>query len=362
MTDGELSLQLLKRQVELKLLVNPSNKDLLWAKEKIEDAIYKGVHTISKGWFTGFLSDGKQAVAQKIVEASNRFAPASSFQILRDRDTALKGTDPIGQLEMLDCSNVQRYRIVRFEGGRPIQEETQEWKNCQFSAERDKQNTFRGALNQHFEKGSALPLYEFVSQDELVKTNLRDPMAAAKIINHKRSITDVSQLTAVARDNMRAWQRNGIIAQGIQKGLGAKDPEFLIQELQNNPTSGSYDEQGRRISGISGINEPISLLMTAIIIAVSAVAFAGIVQVFKGEEPTAFRYLGEVLGEGTKAIGTDWANRNPNNDDDDDDPNPGGGGTPPNPGDGGGDTPKDNTGLIAGAAILAGVLLMNKNS
>lgn len=395
MTDGELSLQLLKRQLELRLQGDPLSsyaKSWKWAIKKLEDAIYKGLHNFTPNWFTSFgLNDEERKIIAAISKASKRFGSASSFQILSDRATALHGTDPIGQLQMLNCSEVQRYRIVRFEGGLPIQEETAEWTKCQNqltspNSELSKQNRFRSALNEHFEKSSALPLYEFISQEELVRLNSIDPILVSKVVNHKRSITDTAQLTAVSRDNIRAWQRNGVIAQSLSRGIGAKDPEQIISDLKANPDMGRYDERGVKIAGIEGIGDPITLIAIAVIIAISAISFAGIVQTFRGEEPTAFRYMGEVLSEGTKAVGADWKSGNPNNGGNNGGGAGGnnsggaggnngggtggnnGGGTGGNNGGGNGgddeDDPKDNKGLIiaGAAALLGGLLLLNKEN
>lgn len=321
MTDGEMSLQILKERLKLYAAVH-SDSPLVptWRKgiTMIDNAIYKGVHGTSAnlGLF-GFLNPELNFVAKTVKESKKRFAPASRIIQLEDRKHVGDGTDPLIQVTdpKITCKYPEELRrsqpsiydmLVR------------NYNIC--AANVAEENKMREGLNKYMPTTSHHYLYEFAENKLLDNNNPLRFDTKLKITEHKRVIPNLSGVSGISGANIREWARLSIERQHASKDLGVMSPEQAIQVLMVNPQYGLVDENGNpRVNGgfllactLGGaatlIGCAVVILAVATVIAMSAKGIGGLIQVCKNKEPSSFENMDSILKVGFSAVGKDWAN------------------------------------------------------
>jgi hypothetical protein len=327
MTDGEMSLQILKERLKLYAAVH-SDSPLVptWRKgiTMIDNAIYKGVHGTSAnlGLF-GFLNPELNFVSKTIKQAKQRFAPAANFVQLEDRKHVGDGTDPL--IQVTDPRLTCNYPSEDLRRTQPAVYEIamRNYRECEKRVIED--NKMREGLNQYMPTTSHHYLYEFCENKLLENNNPLRFDTKLKITEHKRVIPNLAHVSGISGANIREWARLSVERQHAAKDLGVMSPEQAIQILMQNPQQGLVDEYGNpRVNGgfllacAAGGAATLAacavvLLAVAKIIAVAAKGIAGLVQVCKNKEPTAFENMDSILKVGFSATGPDWANLNSGN-------------------------------------------------
>lgn len=272
LTDGELRLTLLADQANMLAAMYPENKELLRSRQILVDALYKGLHNtpLPTGIFTGNLA----TVISEIRKAQKDTRPAVGA--FYGRKNVGRGIgDPLVPLS--DC---QKEAFVP-----PHYMDDFKYKACQL------QNEYKKILNDKFEKSSHQLLYDFVANPNAVP-----PVVTVKATNHRLARGTVHTITKISMDNLKLWERNGIIRyNSLAGGVGPRHPEETIQILKENAA----------MSGIGVV--PIAAIILAIAAAITAIA--QLVSSFKAKGPDTTALWNQLQGIGTETYGPqlqDW--------------------------------------------------------
>lgn len=275
LTDGELRLTLLAEQANILAAMYPENKEIQHSRALLIDSLYKGLHNgaLPVGIFTGNVAE----VVSQIRRARTNTLP--SIGKLYGRRNPAKGIgDPLIPYD--DC--------VVIEHEDPLTGWTwQEYEdpNC------EKNNQFKSILNAHLEKASHHILYEFVTN-----ANVQPGVVITKSVNHKAATSTIHQTTALGRENIRLWMRNGVLRHNAQKKAGALSPEITIQYLREN---------GGKSIGIA----PAVLVAIIGAIAAAISAAAQMVAACKQADSASAALFNQLQGIGTETWGPegpDW--------------------------------------------------------
>jgi len=339
MTEGEMRLSLVAEQLNiLRNYYAGTSEARQYNKgfELVTDALAAGVHGASGiGVATGTGSI-LATVVNQIRLAKRATAPAAGT-IYTDKRKNIAG----GLVPILDCdvlypimTSVQWNNVTHNPSGYAGYYRDVSVKKHACVAE----NVWRKLLNDDvmgIEKIAHHPLYEFVENP-----NGMPGVVSAKSVLHKNSISSLNSLTKISHDNIRLWQRNGIMRENSHKNGGPISPENSILAIKQ-----------AQAEGIGFLPIPIVI---AILSAVTAALSAAVkfIAMLKQKQPTAeemFRL--STQGWGNQNWGPeklDWANSG------------GGGG-----GNGGGGNGNDENGLFSSEnmplllAAGAGIFLMS---
>jgi hypothetical protein len=322
MTDGELSLQIMREKLVLFKSVHPESKlTREWQAgiELIDNAIYKGVHGLKGATWTPSYGVDLNKVKYAIQEAAKRFAPAGNNRIeLVDRKHVGVGSDPLIQVEdpheackfhLSNYFNTSTYQYTTL----PASVMQNNYEQCRKDIEATIKD--KNLLNKYLESSAHHVLYEFEKSADFYKQDKNVKLETLnKILEHKRMIPYLVQSTSLSYQNIREWADLGIRRRSSTKDLGAMSGIASTELLRQFPNLGCYDKYGNAIDcndfnpddhvGDFGLSAAIGL---AILIFTSATAIAGLIQVFQGKEPTAFGYGLRLLQGSVKALGKDWA-------------------------------------------------------
>ena len=303
-TDGELNLQLISRQLDFikQRAYNEGNihsyNQLSKAQGKIYDAISSGLANLSpSSFFTGFWEPEIHSVAQAINKAIPRYMPAAGVMGLVGRKDFYIGTDPIiAPQNIADC---EKYILGKY--GQAI--DYVRYSDCRKKVQ--KANDDAKILNDHLEDSAHKFIYEFVTPDQHAAWNIIDPALGFKINIHKSVGNELSAYTEISRDNLVLWMYNGVLANNAKSerlNFTAFTPQETIGYLIENPQMGLYDKDGHAIGC-----EILCLIGIAIIIAVSGGVAISMVQTIQGKQPTAFKDVVDLLKSTTSsAMGKDF--------------------------------------------------------
>lgn len=293
MTSGELSAVLTKERAKLLLSERPDSPLASdWRKgiDMIDNFLYKGVHNAGVA-ITGLFSSAElDKFAAVLSKAKKRSEPASQFFLSNDR----KIGDPLIPIDKDQCK-------VFYEGGYGQRPDPARAAACQFQVQM--MELFNDP-NKGLENSSHyVALYEFVGADKFKDVNAINPQTGYKIDRHKMVIPELANLSKIQHYNIRNWIDLAIRRKNATKAeLGPLDPLQSIAILEASPNKGLVDENGHAIGF-----DPITWLVIAVVIAVSAVSAAGLIQTAQGREPTAFDRIPGILTAGAHAAkGTDW--------------------------------------------------------
>ena len=317
LTDGELRLTLLAEQANILASMYPENKEIQKSKNILVDALYRGVHryALPGGIFTGQVAD----VVAEVRRARQNTAPASGF--IFGRQNMMSGIgDPLIPYE--DCEQYQEneYGEMKPTGN--------------FDQSCLKKNALKKILNDGLEKSSHHIMYEFVSNP-----NEQPSLVAVKTQSHRASTAIIGKVVQVKRDDIRLWERNGVLRRNAQAGLGAIQPEGAIGFLKKEAS----------MNGIGAVEAAVVIgILKLIGLAISAAAT--LIMAFKQQDPNKAGLFNELQGIGTGVFGPeleDWQ-KPPGT------PPPGGGG------DGGGSSDLLNNELAIPLLVGAGAYLLLK--
>lgn len=333
MTEGEATLQLLKKQAMMYAASYPSLR-INWkgvfvnpytqAQAIIDDAIYNGLHlnfdssdfnrlaNATAGHFDGLVYAAKTAAAA--------YYPATDMMLYRDRTNAGQGTDPSVQIgEIISLENCQRWeRLMNWTGGetptvkKMFSKETfqMEWFAQTISdADCQKRLEYRDAFNKYLPDSAPQLLYHFVT-DAFLRggVNPLDAVSLANVVNkkawHSGGVEMFSNVSTLSTSVLTEWLKTGIMAAHQKQGIAPLTPEEALMSFRDDPESWNRSLLGDESRGYR-IGEPITLT-TLIIIAIAVFLAGGLVQIFQGKEPTAWKYALDLFQKVISPSGTDW--------------------------------------------------------
>lgn len=278
LTKGELKLTLLAEQANILSAMYPENKALSRSKSILVDALYRGVHryALPGGIFTGQVAE----VVSEVRKARQNTTPASG--IIFGRQNLMAGIgDPLIPYE--DCEQYQE------------NEYGQQVPTGNFNQSCLKKNALKKILNNGLEKSSHHILYEFVSNP-----NEQPTMVAIKTQNHRTSTAIIGKVAQVNREDLRLWERNGVLRHHGKAGLGPIQPEGAIGFLKKEAS----------MNGI-GIGSPEAAVVIGILklIGLAISAAAALIVAFKQQDANKAALFNELQGIGSGVFGPqigDW--------------------------------------------------------
>ncbi len=295
-------------------------KEKIWAKGAvmIDNALSAGIHGLSP--YIGYLPNELRFVAQTIKEAKKRFAPAGNV-LFRSSKNLTKGLD-LDSVQGLNDGKIDVEEYFRktfpYCFNNSYNYATNSWDTsmkqtteCYNLHSQVVQMVIK--LNEHLPKTSHHSIYQFMTPAEVNNPAKTSPIAAAKYVQHYQFVGGIQKASEIDITNLKNWMRNCIEYRNGKNGLiDTLSPEACIQKLRNNPNLSAVELWNS--SEQDKIGDPISFTIILIII-VACKGIAGIIQVCKDKEPTAFAGLEQIAQvAGFAASGTDFAKKR--NDDD----------------------------------------------
>jgi hypothetical protein len=275
--EGELQLLFLREKAKLlKVMYPESTFQNQWERSinRIDNAVYHGLTNFS---FTGAWSVDENAVAKAISFLKNKTAPANGSFITNRRNPSVGGADLIP----LEDSYEQCKIFLNNSYG-------QSYGSCVAGV--DAANAMKQILNdpdKGLEKSSHQFLYNWVTDADLNNETLTFD-SRFKMARHKEHLFELERVTRLSSMNLAGWLSLGVMRQNALKLTEAMTPQETIAYLKANldvPILERGDSQA------DGVGEPFTLIAIAVLILASFIGITGLVQVCKGQEPTAFKYI-----------------------------------------------------------------------
>lgn len=293
MTEGEFSLQLAASQLRLLQQAHPSDDYVkTWKKgeEYLMLAIYNGLHgTKNAAMPSGWIDPVLYPVIEKIKTAQNRFQTAYKGGIyLNNRSSQAFGTNPLDQLEPHNWSNINGYP---YQSGCQMRYCNSNDNPCTnytvtgVDKECEKFENIKNMMNQYLEDSSHHVMYNFATNAQAA---VLQPTTSWKIGQHILAAVEMAKISGISSANMNDWLQLGIQRNNAKRGLGAINAHDSIEYLIANPdflleNSDQYKAQ----YGINGINVIPAIAYVIVACAIALIAITGLIQVLKGQEPTA---------------------------------------------------------------------------
>jgi hypothetical protein len=278
MTSGELNLFLIREQLDILrnfYMDTKKGKAFDMGFNLLTDTIHRGVHKIND--IGGNIPSEIYPILKSIRQAKSRTEPASG----------LKTNVTIGSvIPILDCPEfVHKNDWSGTSAEYAVYQKNR--KNCL------DENDWRRLLNEHMEPMAHHPIYEFVSNPNAVPQ-----VVTSKSVLHRLAISNIHTFTKISRDNIRLWQRNGIMRHNAKKGAGVLSPEKSIEAIKQ--------AQDDNISGLQ-----IAVVIAVLKAVAAALTAAGLfIAALKNKQPSAEQLFKTSLqGWGTPDYGaekTDW--------------------------------------------------------
>jgi hypothetical protein len=301
-TEGELSLLLAKQRLWLYNQTRPE-KGAIWSKGMniLDNTLYQknkiGLHGATP-YFN--LPSELDFLGKAIKLAKDKTAPANGHYVNLDNRKGIEYGLDIDKVGYLTVEEYEKFRpecvyIYTF------QDEYGDWRD----EKRMREDCLKDwqlmvGFNEKMPKTAHHSIYQFMT--DVNNRQKWTTTAQIKAERHSTFIGTVKKVTNLSFENLRLWYKNSIMHRNALNGLGDLTPEQNITQLVNNPnwdTLENWDKQH------DGINEPFTIIL---IIIVSAKAIAGIIQVCKDKEPTAFEGLTDIaLSPNFAASGKDHA-------------------------------------------------------
>jgi Divergent InlB B-repeat domain len=292
MTEAELATQIYLENLKLEEAVYPDKaRSARKAIEYIENAIYKGIHGLSGNLYISGNDPALLNARQFLEYHRNNFSGACThaFDESRRRGSdRSSGIDP--QILGLDLeTDLSRCYDKKF-STRTLKLEDPTRDEVDLCS---KQTTYKKIINDSWEQGAHHLLYEFIPNP-----NIYAATVAAKAIDHKKIIPETGRISGLSHTNLQSWAALGVKRMSATKDIGLLSPEETIKELFD----ARYKDENGAYIGDGGI----SIILILIIIAVATPALAGLIQVMKGQEPTAFQYMEKALSTAVAASNRDF--------------------------------------------------------
>lgn len=332
-TEGELSLQYAKQKLWLFHHIFP-DKEKIWAKGAtlIDNILYnakkEGVHGQTP--FLGSVPPELNFVAQRILSAKNKFAPASGDMYIGRLDPR-KGLNPeIGLIGINGADTIFDDAFKAFKemnagcfvhkfdmsNGQTKVTVTDSFINLQC------QQTFELMLklNTMLPKNSHNGIYAFMPIADANNPSLTPAVTASKVNDHLKYVAQLTNVAGLSNVNLKDWLRNCVMHKNAFNQIPSLTPESNIELLRANPQWSTKDNWNNEDQ--HKIGEPISFMLILLVIVV-AKSLGGLIQICKNKEPTAFQGLDDIAMRAMDfaASGTDFLGAGK-----DKDPNTGGGG------------------------------------
>lgn len=211
MTEGELAVSLVKRQIDL--FAKSTNEEKFFQDsadlESLLNYSLHGNETPIQGR-SDLLTWAEKTIRQKDFPAMAGFSIGQvTFQEWERK-------------ELEACERVKKeWEQTSWLQFRKRQQLRKEWEGC-FSRVK-----YVEMVNEKFEESGHHILYNFAGAGMPV------PVETKKTL-HRIAIENYSSVLGLSKDNLRLWTRNGVIAQNLAGGIGGMTPESTIQYLKDN--------------------------------------------------------------------------------------------------------------------------------
>lgn len=291
MTAGEFKTHLQAAQLRTMYQADPDqdseNVKLLKSGENLFfNSIYKGLHGTKGGCLPcGLVDDRLLPVIEAIQRNQSRFLPATkSGMFLNKRSSVSTGVNPLDQLEPSTGINGYPFRDGCYTkmcntNDNPCTSSTV----VSVDAECQRIERVKEVFNQYLETASHHILYNFATDNQ---AGAMRPTSSWKVGQHIQAIQEFARVSYVDSDNINTWVELGVLRQNAKRNLGVLTPEQTVQLLLENPDI-DFDnvDQVARELGINFLPAAVYIIWACV---AALVAATGLVQVLKGQEPTAF--------------------------------------------------------------------------
>lgn len=281
LTSGQMSLILLKEQMDILGGYYPeARKELLPAIQKIDQALYQGVHNV--GYLQSGISNAERLVNQVIAKAKNNLRPAGGFFVP-------KGLQGIGvEVEEFDNGGGGGYAAPGA-STTPLPPDVQadlskyaQLPNCQKIVDQLRRTS--GLFDNKKKQALRAELEECYHREKLVKVlndkleqsghhmlynyasaSVAAPYSAVttKRILHANAVSGFANISKIERKNLEMWLSNGIMRSNATAGAPPLQPEQTIIGMRDY------------VKANAGIGEPLTIAaITAIITAIASAAGA----------------------------------------------------------------------------------------
>lgn len=299
MTEGEFKLHLLAGKLRTLQQAHADDENVKkWqlGENYLLNAIHKGLHgTKNASIPTGYIDSSLNNVIENIKTAQNRFQSATkNGMFLTGRSNVGFGVNPLDQLTPTTEGGVNGYP---FKDGcktmycnsntYPCTDATQ----TGVDVECNRLERIKETLNTYLETSSHHILYNFMTDEQA--TNLKATQNW-KVGQHILSVAEMAKISGVSVSNMNEWISLGIMRNNATRGAGALSANETIVQLMQNPDFTLENVEGiKNQYGIGGIPAAAYIIVACVM---ALVAITGMIQVLKGQEPTA---LDRIKGIGT---------------------------------------------------------------
>lgn len=302
-TEGELSVGLAKQRLWVYNGLYPE-KAKIWLKGKsmIDNALYNskglGVHGTTP--YFGFVNDELRFVAKAIQDAAKKTQPAAKLYIGRKdlgkglnpdiRNVGIRGINGGDTLfddvfKSYKEMNKSCFQLV-FNGGTPYLSDTFVNVDCRTRFE------LMVKLNTMLPKNSHNGIYVFMPFEDANNPLKTPATTAAKVNDHIKYFTTLQNTAEISKDNLGVWLKNAVMHKNGVNGLtNSITPESNIELLRANPNLSTVDNWN---NADQNSIQDFGITAIILIIIVCGKVLAGIIQVCKDKEPTAFDGLDNI--------------------------------------------------------------------
>ena len=278
LTDGELSVKLVARQNELMYLAT-GQKKFLEAKNSLESVVNNSVSGTPITKNSTLVNWAERTVRERSFPAVTGYYYGGLFQRDRAKMGQLYTFDQWRENEYQKCVELRKEWAqtsrLRFSRRSELRKQ---WENC-FQSVR-----YLGLINGQLEKSGAHLMYAFAE-------GVPNQTVGNKKLLHRIAIDNYSRVFGLSTENIQLWLRNGIIAENLQNGAGAMQPEDAIKFMAKNVPS-NYDQ-------IGAILETLTIIFKVVSIALAATQFI----LSRIDAAQAQRLVANTQGLGTAPLG-----------------------------------------------------------
>lgn len=296
-TEGEFEALILREKAKLLKTVYPdSTMNKTWQRSinRIDNAVFNGLSSFS---FTGLWSAEETAVAKALQLLKSKTRPANGVALSTRRNASVGG----GELIPLDDYNSCQIFLNNNYGTT--------YGSCVQAI--DAANRWKTQLNdpdKGLEKASHQFLYNWVTASDLNNETL--PFENRyKMRLHKENIFELERLSGLSSMNLSSWISLGVMRRSALKLGEVMTPEQTIAFLKQYTETPILEVGDPRADGVGC--GPVCLIAIAVLILAAFIGFSGLIQVTRGQEPTAFKYISQLSTLTNSPGGSDWISKLP---------------------------------------------------
>lgn len=298
-TEGEQQLLFLREKAKLLQAVYPDSSLYgEWDRSvnRINDAVYKGLANFN---FTGLWRNDENTVARAISLLKNKVNPANGLFLSTRRNGGVSGTDPLVPLEdgHENCKVYLDPSVTPDAIG-----DLNAYESCLDRVENV--NFFKRQLNDPdygLEKTSLQFLYNWATPADLNNEDI-DINKRFKMIKHREHILGLAQFTGLSAMNIQGWISLGIMRRSALNFGEVLTPENVIDFLKTHLDTPILFPGDSRADDLERVGL-FTIIAIAVLVLAAFIGVAGLVQVLKNKEPTAFSAIPYLSGLAKVATG-----------------------------------------------------------